>query len=113
MGLNFGNLMKQVQNVQKRAAQAQQELSNLEVVGESANGGVRVTLDGQGKFKSIKLSPEVINPDNPSAVDADSVEMLEDVISTAINQASDRASKEMESKMKAVTGGINIPGLNF
>ena len=39
--------------------------------------------------------------------------MLEDVISTAINQASDRASKEMESKMKAVTGGINIPGLNF
>ena len=113
MGLNFGNLMKQVQNVQKRVAQAQQELSNLEVVGESANGGVRVTLDGQGKFKSIKLSPEVINPDNPSAVDADSVEMLEDVISTAMKEATNNAEEVMKNKMKAVTGGVKIPGLNI
>ena len=59
------------------------------------------------------MKAEAINPENPSSVDAETIEMLEDVIATAINQASDRASKEMESKMKAVTGGINIPGLNF
>ena len=72
---------------------------------------LKVTFDGQGKFKSIKLTPEAINPDNPSSIDTDSVEMLEDIITTAINQASDRASTLMEQKMKSVTGGINIPGL--
>lgn len=114
MGLNLGNLMKKVQDVQKKATEAQARLASMELVGESANGGVKVTLDGQGKFKSIKLSAEVINPENPSAVDTDTIEMLEDVISAAINEATQKAAKEMESSMKAVTGGMpNIPGLNF
>jgi DNA-binding YbaB/EbfC family protein len=109
MGLNLGNLMKQVQNVQKKAAEAQEELANLEVTGES--GGVKVVLDGQGKFKSITISPEVINPENPESVDRDMLETLEDVISTAYKQAGDKASKEMEERMKKVTGGIKVPGL--
>ncbi|MBO6181784.1 YbaB/EbfC family nucleoid-associated protein [bacterium] len=113
MGLNLGNLMKQVQNVQKKASEAQARLASMELIGESANGGVKVTMDGQGKFKSIKLSAEVINPENPSAVDTDTIEMLEDVISAAINDATQKASKEMESTMKNVTGGMKIPGLNF
>ena len=114
MGLNLGNLMKKVQDVQKKATEAQARLASLELVGESANGGVKVVMDGQGKFKSIKLSAEVINPENPSAVDSDTVEMLEDVISAAINDATEKASKEMAASMKAVTGGMpNIPGLNF
>ena len=113
MGLNFGNLMKQVQNVQKKASEAQARLAAMEVVGESGNGGVKVTLDGQGKFKSIKLSAEVINPENPSAVDTDTVEMLEDVITAAMKDATDKATKEMEASMKDVTGGMKIPGLNF
>ncbi len=113
MGLNLGNLMKQVQNVQKRAAEAQAELAGLEVVGESAGGGVKVICDGQGKFKSIKLSAEVINPENPSAVDQESIEMLEDIISAAMKEASEKASKEMAKRMEKVTGGVKIPGLNF
>jgi DNA-binding YbaB/EbfC family protein len=114
MGLNLGNLMKKVQDVQKKASEAQAKLAAMEVVGESANGGVKVTLDGQGKFKSIKLSAEVINPENPSAIDTDTIEMLEDVISAAMKQATEKAAKEMESSMKAITGGMpNIPGLKF
>ena len=113
MGLNLGNLMKQVQNVQKKASEAQARLASMELVGESANGGVKVTLDGQGKFKSIKLSAEVINPENPSAVDTDTIEMLEDVISAAMKDATEKAAKEMEASMKNVTGGMKIPGLNF
>ena len=110
MGLNLGNLMKKVQDVQKKASEAQAKLAAMEVIGESANGGVKVTLDGQGKFKSIKLSAEVINPENPSAVDSDTVEMLEDIISAAMKEATEKASKEMESSMKAITGGMpNIP----
>ena len=105
MGMNLMNIMKQVQNAQKRAETAQKELSALEITGEAAGGAVKVVCDGQGKFKSIKISPEVITPDDP--------EMLEDVISTAIKQANDKASAEMAAKMKQITGGISIPGLNF
>lgn len=113
MGMNLMNIMKQVQNAQKRAETAQKELAALEIIGESAGGAVKVTCDGQGKFKSIKISAEVINPENPAAVDAETIEMLEDVISAAIKQANDKASKEMGEKMKQITGGISIPGLNF
>ena len=106
-------MMKQAQGLQKKLKDTQEELANLEITGEAANGAVKVICDGQGRFQSIKLSAEAINPENPSAIDSDTVEMLEDIISSAIKQASDKAGKTMEEKMKAVTGGINIPGLNF
>lgn len=109
--MDMMKMMKQAQNLQKRLKDTQDELANIEITGESAGGAVKVTCDGQGKFKSIKLSPEAINPENPSSVDADTVEMLEDVITTAITQASNKATQEMEAKMKSITGGINIPGL--
>ena len=70
-----------------------------------------VICDGQGKFKSIKLTQSALNPENPDSVDQDTVEMLEDLITTAINNATAQATKEMQSKMNALTGGINIPGL--
>ncbi len=111
--MNIMQMMKQAQNIQKKLQDAQKELLNTEITGESAGGAVKVTCDGQGKFKSIKLKPEAINPDNPETVDQETVEMLEDIISAAIYEASDKATKEMEAKMKAATGGINIPGLNF
>ena len=106
-------MMKQAQNLQQKLKDTQAELAKTEIVGESASGAVKVVCDGQGKFKSITLKPEAINPEDPSSVDSETIEMLEDIISTAIFDASDKASKEMEKKMKAVTGGINIPGLNF
>ena len=109
--MDMMKMMKQAQNLQKKLKDTQDELSNIEITAESAGGAVKVVCDGQGKFKSIKLSPEAINPENPSAVDSDSIEMLEDVISTAILQASKKATDAMEIKMKSVTGGLNIPGL--
>ncbi|MBR6301278.1 YbaB/EbfC family nucleoid-associated protein [bacterium] len=104
MGMNLMNIMKQVQNAQKRAELAQKELADLVITGESAGGLVQVTCDGQGKFKSIKISPEA---------KSESIEMLEDLITAAINQATEKASVEMQAKMKQITGGISIPGLNF
>ena len=111
--MNIMQMMKQAQNIQARLKTTQEELAQMELTGESSGGAVQVTCNGQGKFISIKLKPEAINPENPSSVDNETVEMLEDLISSAINQASDKAGKVMESKMKEVTGGINIPGLNF
>jgi len=109
--MNMMQMMQQAQNIQKKLKSVQEELAAAEVTGEAASGAVKVTCDGQGKFKSIKLSAELLNPENPSSVDEDTLETLEDLITTAILQTSETASKEMESKLKAVTGGISIPGL--
>ena len=111
MGMDLMNIMKQVQNVQKKAGIMQEELANLEITGEAANGAVSVLFDGQGKFKSISLKPEDINPENPASVDSETVEMLEDIITQAMKDASGKAAAEMESRMKQLTGGIPIPGL--
>ncbi len=98
--MNVMKMMQQAQNIQKRLKETQEELANTEITGESA--GVVVTCDGQGKFKSIKI---------PSIEGMDA-EMLEDVIAAAIKSASDKATKLMDEKMKAATGGISIPGLS-
>jgi hypothetical protein len=104
-------MMQQAQNIQKRLKDVQQELAQSEVEGEALGGAVKVVCDGQGKFKSIKLSAELINPEHPELVDEDTIETLEDAIITAITQTSQKASNSMEEKIKSVTGGISIPGL--
>ena len=111
--MNIMQMMQQAQNIQKKLKDVQNELTNTEVSGEALNGAVKVVCDGQGKFKSIKIAPEAINPENPSSVDSDSIEMLEDLITAAMKQANDQSSKIMSDKMKKITGGISIPGLNF
>ena len=109
--MNMMNMMKQAQNIQKRLKEAHEELTNMEISGEAGNGAIKVICDGKGLFKSIKLSPEAINPDDPSSVTEDTIEMLEDLISTAILQTAKKAEAVMEEKMKSITGGISIPGL--
>lgn len=99
-------IMKQAQTMQAKLKTTQEELAKMEIVGESGGGAVVVTCDGQGKFKSIKLSK-----DAAIGLGDEDREMLEDLITTAINSATDKAIKEMETKMKQATGGINIPGL--
>ena len=109
--MNVMQIMKQAQKVQANLKATQEELANMEFVGTAAGGAVNVVCDGQGKFKSIKISPEAINPDNPASVDTETIEMLEDMVASAINQATDKSAKAMEEKMKKATGGLNIPGL--
>ncbi len=109
--MNIAQMMKQAQQMQKKLQDAQTELANTEFNAVAGNGAVSVICDGQGKFKSIKLTAAALNPENPDSVDSDTVEMLEDLITTAMNQATEKATAEMQSKMKTLTGGINIPGL--
>ena len=105
--MNIMQIMKQAQSIQAKLKSSQEELAKMELTGESAGGAVKVVCDGQGKFKSIKLNASELSLDN------DTAEELEDLITVAINQASEKASKEMEAKMKAATGGMKIPGLGF
>lgn len=109
--MDIMGMMKKAQTIQKKLQETQNELANDEITVEVQNGAVKVTLDGKAQFKAIKLSKEAINAENPDSVDEDSVEMLEDLITTAIKQATEQATTKMEAKMKAITGGISIPGL--
>ena len=109
--MNLMQMMQQAQNIQKKLKTVQEELSQTEVEGETLGGAIKVICDGQGKFKSIKLSAELLDPDNPEAVDEDTLETLEDAIITAITQTSQKAAAQMEEKIQSVTGGIHIPGL--
>ena len=109
--MNMMQIMQQAQKMQKKLKEAQEELNNLEVTGTSNGGAVEVTLNGQNKFKKIKLTKAAINPENPDSVDDETLEMLEDLITQAINNAQDKVGELSEGKLKSVTGGINIPGL--
>ena len=109
--MNMMNMMKQAQNIQKKLKEAQDELNQMDISGEAANGSVKVVCDGKGLFKSIKLSAEAINPENPSSVSEDTIEMLEDLLTEAMMDATNKANTQMEAKMKSITGGISIPGL--
>ncbi|MCX4274790.1 MAG: YbaB/EbfC family nucleoid-associated protein [Candidatus Gastranaerophilales bacterium] len=109
--MNMIQMMQQAQKMQKKLKDAQESLKEVEVLGQCAGGAVEVTFDGQTKFKGIKIKPEAINPENPESVDKDTLEMLEDLITEAIKDATKKATAEMEKSMKQVTGGISIPGL--
>ncbi len=95
--------MKMIQQVQNRLAKIQQELEETTVEGTAGGGVIRAEVTGQRALKSIKI--------DPSAVDPEDVEMLEDLVVAAVQDAMDRAQKLAEDKMSALTGGMRIPGL--
>lgn len=110
-GFNVQQMLKQAQQMQKKMEDTQNELRNIQVTGESGGGVVSVVFNGKNEFISIKIKPEAINPDNPESVDADTIEMLEDLITGAMKEANKKVAEMTESKMSSITGGMNIPGL--
>ncbi len=109
--MNMMQMMQKAQKMQQKFKETQSELEKSEITAESGNGAISVKFNGQGKFISISIKKEAINSENPESVDDDTVEMLEDLITTAMKDATNKANAQMEEKMKAVTGGISIPGL--
>lgn len=108
---NIQQLMKQAQVMQKKAEEMQNELKATTVEAQAGGDLVTVTLNAKNEFVSIKIKPEAINPDNPSSIDADTLETLEDLIATAMKDANQKASTLSEEKIKSITGGIKIPGI--
>jgi hypothetical protein len=105
MKKGFGDMMKQVQKMQARVMEVQEELAAKEVEGSAGGGVVRAIVSGKGDVKEVKIDPEVFE-------DGD-VEMLEDMIVAAINQAQENAQQVQQEMMAEVTGGLNIPGLGM
>ncbi|MGH2533790.1 MAG: YbaB/EbfC family nucleoid-associated protein [Thermomicrobiales bacterium] len=95
--------MKMIQQMQNRLAKIQQELAETVVEGTAGGGVVTAQVTASKEFKGIKI--------DPSAVDPDDVEMLEDLITAAITDAMTRAQAVSEEKLGVLTGGLNIPGL--
>ena len=108
---NMQQIMKQAQIMQKKAEEMQNELKNTNVEAQAGGGVVSVTLNAKNEFVSIKIKPEAINPENPSSVDVDALETLEDLITSAMKEANTKALNVSEERLKAITGGIKIPGL--
>ncbi len=94
---------KMMQQMQQRLEQMQQELEETEVQGTAGGGAVTVTVNGLRNVKSIKIDPEAVDPED--------MEILEDMILAAINEAMAGAEQLSQEKMGALTGGMNIPGL--
>lgn len=101
--MNFGKMMKQVQQAQAKMAEVQEELKNESVEASAGGGMVRVVMTGDLQVKSIDI--------DPAAVDPDDVELLNDMVTAAVNEALRSAQELAANKMAAVTGGMNIPGL--
>lgn len=102
-GGNMNNMMKQVQKMQQDMARLQSELEEKEVEATAGGGAVKVVATGKKNIVSINISPEV--------VDEDDIEMLEDLVMAAVNEALVKADEMVNSEMSKITGGMNIPGL--
>ena len=103
---NMANLMKQAQKMQRQMEEAQKELEEKEVTATAGGGAVEVTVSGKHEVTKIKLSEEVVDPDD--------IEMLEDLIMAATNEAFRKLDEESQSSMAKITGGMGgLGGLPF
>jgi len=97
------SFMRQARELQAKLAKAQQELADITIEASSGGGAVKVTINGQQQIQSVKISPEAINPDD--------VELLEDLVLTAVNEAVAKSQELAAKRLGKLTGGFNIPGL--
>jgi len=101
MKQNIGALMRQAQQLQENMQKAQQELAAMEVVGESGGGMVKVTMNGRHEVRRVQLDPSV-------ATGGD-VEMLEDLVAAACNDAVRKTAEATQQKMSGLMGGLPLP----
>lgn len=102
-GGNMNSMIKQAQKMQEQMMKAQQEIEETEVEASSGGGMVTVKATGKKEILEINIKPEAVDPDD--------VEMLQDLVMVAVNDALSKADALTQEKMGALTGGLSIPGL--
>jgi DNA-binding YbaB/EbfC family protein len=105
MGKGLGDIMKQVQKMQAKMEEVQAQLEDERVEGSAGGGMVKVVANGKQEIVEVKIDKEVVDPED--------VEMLEDLIVAAVNQAQQNAQELASEKMSEITGGMKIPGMPF
>lgn len=99
--MNIQQLMKQAQTMQKKLAEEQEKLAEKEFIGSAGGNMVTVTINGKGSLLKLKIDPSLIDPEDP--------EVLEDLIIAAFNNAKKDADESSESAMAGLTGGMGLP----
>jgi DNA-binding YbaB/EbfC family protein len=99
---NIGQLMKQAQQMQTKMAEMQAQLEAVEMTGVAGGGMIELTLNGKGDLKQIKIDKNLLDPEE--------VEVLEDLIVAAFNDARGKVSSHAEHEMQKLTGGLQLPG---
>lgn len=99
---NMNNMMKQVQKMQKDMAKLQEEVEQRQVEASAGGGAVTVVVTGKKEITSITLKPEIVDPDD--------IEMLQDLIMAAVNEAIRKADDMVSKEMSKITGGMSLPG---
>ena len=102
MGFNYGEMMKQARVMQKQMEKVQDELKDMKFESSAGGGAVKVTVNGDQDVLEVKINKDV--------VDTEDIEMLEDMILVAVNDAIKQSKDEAKNKLAGVTGGLNIPG---
>ena len=100
---NMMSMMKQAQKLQAKMMEMQAELGNRTVSAQAGGGMVEAVVNGKQELLSLRIDPEVVAPDD--------VEMLQDLITAAINEALNRSREMMAAEMSKLTGGMQIPGM--
>ncbi len=98
---NLGQMMKQAQEMQAKMAELQKQLAQTEVTGAAGGGMLRVTLNGKGEMRAVKIDPALLEPGE--------VQVLEDLIVAAANDAKAKADAQAAEKMRELTGGLTLP----
>lgn len=103
MGGNANNMIRQAQKMQQEMLKAQEEIEQTEFEASAGGGAVSVKMSGKKELTEVIIKPEACDPDD--------IEMLQDLIITAVNDALSKVDEANNAKMSKLTGGINIPGL--
>jgi len=103
MTKGLGNILKQAQQMHAKISQLQEEMANKRVEASSGGGMVNIVMNGKQEILSVKIDPEVVNKED--------IEMLQDLIAAAVNEALRKSHEMMQEEMKKITGGLSIPGL--
>ncbi len=100
---NMAGIMKQAQKAMEEMKRMQEELENERIESSSGGGMVTATVTGSAKLVDIKIDPQVVDPDD--------LEMLQDLVVTAVREAQQKAEEARVERVQSLTGGMNIPGL--
>lgn len=103
--MDMQKMLKQAKKMQQQLADVQDGLKDVVVEATAGGGMVKATMSGDGVLQSITIDPQALDPED--------VELLQDMIVAAVNEASTNASDVANQRMGAITGGLNIPGLSF
>jgi DNA-binding YbaB/EbfC family protein len=103
MTKGLGNILQQAQQMHTKIAQLQEEMAAKTVEGSSGGGMVNILMNGKQEILSVRIDPEVVNRED--------IEMLQDLMTAAVNEAIRKSHEMMQEEMKKITGGLSIPGL--